>query len=333
MIEIETILATLNAIADPLTGAGVVDSKRVMAPRLKDGALSLVLEVSNLSPDQRDQLDREVHTRLEMLDGLKEFRVAMTSEKRTRRIIAVASGKGGVGKSTVSVNLAVALAKRGIATGLVDADIYGPSQPTLTGTEGQKPEAREKQLIAIPSEFGVPVLSMGHLVKPGQAVAWRGPMAGNALSQLVEADWGNVDVLIVDMPPGTGDVQLSMVQKHKPVGAIIVSTPQDLALIDASRAIDLFNTAAVPVIGLVENMSGYACPACGDISAPFGAGGVEAAAKQLNLPFLGTIPLSIEIRMSSDNGTPSSSTGSAMSEPFDSLAAKIATWLNNSRSI
>ena len=166
-------------------------------------------------------------------------------------------------------------------TGLVDADIYGPSQPRLTASEGKKPEAEGQKLIPVETPYGVPLLSMGHLVKPGQAIAWRGPMAGNALGQLIDADWADTRVLVADMPPGTGDVQLSMVQKHKPAGAVIVSTPQDLALIDAERAIDLFNTAGVPIIGIVENMAGYACPHCGEVSDPFGAGGAEAAAKAM----------------------------------------------------
>ncbi|MDI1294620.1 MAG: Mrp/NBP35 family ATP-binding protein, partial [bacterium] len=189
------------------------------------------------------------------------------------RIIAVASGKGGVGKSTLSANLAVALQRLGHKVGLVDADIYGPSQARLMASEGQKPAAREKRLIPVISPFGIPMLSMAHLVDPGQAIAWRGPMAGNALSQLIDADWGETAILIVDMPPGTGDIQLSMVQKHKPAGAVIISTPQDLALIDATRAVSFFVQAKVPLVGLVENMAGYACPHCGEISDPFGQGG------------------------------------------------------------
>jgi len=167
----------------------------------------------------------------------------------------------------------------------------------------------------------VPMLSLGQLVKPGQAVAWRGPMAGNALSQLVDAHWDGAELLVVDMPPGTGDVQLSMIQKHKPAGAVIVSTPQDLALIDAERAIDLFNKAGVPIIGLIENMAGYQCPKCGEISNPFGHGGAEAEAQKLGLPFLGRIPLAIEIRRASDAGQPDPA-------QFGEVADAVAAWLN-----
>jgi ATP-binding protein involved in chromosome partitioning len=204
----------------------------------------------------------------------------LTAERITPRLIAVASGKGGVGKSTLSTNLAIAMARAGRSVGLVDADIYGPSQPRLMGVEGVKPEAEGKMMIPVMGAGGVPFLSMGQLVNPGQAIAWRGPMAGNALSQLVDAKWGNVREIVVDMPPGTGDIQLSMIQKHKPIGAVIISTPQDLALIDAMRAISFFDTAKVPIIGLVENMAGYLCPHCGEMSDPFGSGGAEAAAKE-----------------------------------------------------
>ncbi len=170
-----------------------------------------------------------------------------------------------MGKSTLAANLAVALHRKGKRVGMVDADIYGPSLPRLLASEGVKPEAEGSKLIPVPNEHGIPMLSMGHLAKPGQAIAWRGPMAGNALGQLIDADWRGIDLLIVDLPPGTGDVQLTMIQKYKPVGAVIISTPQDLALIDAARAVSFFEQAQVPVIGMVENMAGYVCPHCGEV--------------------------------------------------------------------
>jgi ATP-binding protein involved in chromosome partitioning len=331
MTDVETLTHTLNTLADPLGKGGLVDAGRVATPKLVDGKASLILDVSGLTPAQRDALDKAVHQALEALPGINEIRVAMTSERTGRRIIAVASGKGGVGKSTVSVNLAIALARAGMKVGLVDADIYGPSQPRLTATDGMRPDAADKKLIAVPTAFGVPLLSMGHLVKPGQAIAWRGPMAGNALSQLIDAEWGDAEVLIVDMPPGTGDVQLSMVQKHKPAGALIVSTPQDLALIDAERAIDLFNTAGVPIIGIVENMAGYACPTCGDISDPFGSGGAERAAAEMGHPFLGRIPLTPAIRIASDAGEPPAAGDGPEAAPFTAIAQRLKTWLLNSK--
>jgi len=174
----------------------------------------------------------------------------------------------------------------------------------------------------------LPLLSMGHLVSPGQAIAWRGPMAGNALGQLVDAEWGDVEVLIVDLPPGTGDIQLTMLQKHKPAGAVIVSTPQDLALIDATRAIQLFDSAKVPVIGMVENMAGYACPHCGEISDPFGQGGAEAAARSMGHAFLGRIPLDLSIRQDSDAGRPPAAGDGVQAEAFAAIARQVAAWLD-----
>ncbi|MGP7796350.1 Mrp/NBP35 family ATP-binding protein [Sphingomonas sp. CLY1604] len=256
-----------------------------------------------------------------------EVRVVVTAERVQRRLIAVASGKGGVGKSTLAANLAIALKARGRRVGLVDADIYGPSQPRLMAAEDQRPTAKDKVLDPVATPYGVPMLSMGQLVADGRALAWRGPMVAGALTQLVEADWGATDTLVLDLPPGTGDVQLTMVQKHKPAGAVIVSTPQDLALIDATRAIDLFDKAGIPVIGLVENMAGYACPHCGVVSDPFGQGGAEATATRLGLPFLGRVPLAIGIRTASDAGQPPAAGNGADGAAFHSIAAQVDDWL------
>ncbi len=318
----------LDAIADKLMR---LTQGRTSAPRLKEGVLTLILDVTGLAPDTRAAMETGIRAAIGDLPGIGEIRIAMTAEKRGLRIIAVGSGKGGVGKSTVSANLAVALKRLGVAVGLVDADIYGPSQPRLMGNEGERPQAQGKHMIPVPSRWGVPMLSMGYLVPPGQAIAWRGPMAGNALGQLIDAAWGDVDTLIVDLPPGTGDVQLSMLQKHKPAGAIIVSTPQDLALIDATRAVSLFETGGVPLIGLVENMSGYVCPHCGEVSDPFGQGGAEAAAGQMKMPFLGRIPLAITIRLASDAGTPPAASDDASAAPFQALAEKVKDWLETTR--
>ncbi len=312
-----------------MSGQGLLSSRRSSAPRFGDGRVSLVLDVTGLLPADRDALDKAVHEALETIDGVTEIRVGMTAEKLDRPIIAVASGKGGVGKSTLSANLAIALKMAGRNPGLVDADIYGPSQPRLMATEGVRPSAEGKRLIPIESPSGIPMLSMGHLVQPGQAVAWRGPMAGNALSQLIDAAWGGCDTLVVDMPPGTGDVQLSMVQKHKPAGAVIISTPQDLALIDATRAIDLFKQTGVPIIGIVENMSGFLCPHCGEASDPFGRGGAEAAAAELGYPFLGRVPLDIDVRLASDAGQPPAANGGPQAEAFLAIGKRIANWLAN----
>jgi len=321
MIDSDSLLAALDSVLDPSSGNGLLASGRAALPREANGTVDVVIDVSGLDAPTREQIEQEARATLSAVVGVQSVRVLLTAERATGpRLIAVASGKGGVGKSTVAANLAIALAQRGVKVGLVDADIYGPSQPRILDA-AQQPEAHGGKLVPVQTRFGVPVLSLGQLVKPGQAVAWRGPMAGNALSQLVDAHWDNMQALIVDMPPGTGDVQLSMIQKHKPAGAVIVSTPQDLALIDAERAIDLFNKAAVPIIGLVENMAGYQCPKCGEISDPFGYGGAEEEARKLGLPFLGRIPLAIEIRRASDAGQPDPAR-------FAEIAEAVAAWLN-----
>ena len=331
MPQIEPVTAALDAIADPSSGKGLLASGRASPPRFAEGKVSLMLDVTGLSASDRTALDAAIQAALRPLPGVDDVRIAMTAEKVGRAIIAVGSGKGGVGKSTLSANLAVALTRMGVKTGLVDADIYGPSQPRLMATEGMKPEAEGQKLLPVMSPHGVPMLSLGHLVKPGQAVAWRGPMAGNALNQLLDGEWGDAEILIVDLPPGTGDIQLSMIQKHKPAGAVIVSTPQDLALIDATRAIDLFTQANVPVIGLVENMAGYLCPHCGGVSDPFGNGGAEAAATLMGHPFLGRIPLDISVRIASDAGAPPASGDGMISDAFAGIAHRIADWVRSRR--
>ncbi|MDE2435117.1 MAG: Mrp/NBP35 family ATP-binding protein [Sphingomonadales bacterium] len=302
---------------------------RLQSLRLTDGVAIAVLDASGFDPVERERLELSVKEALTNAPGVREARVALMADKMRRRIIAVGSGKGGVGKSTVSANIAVALARMGRKVGLVDADIYGPSQPRLFGSEGVKPQARGDKLVPVPNQWGVPVLSMGQLIEPDKAIAWRGPMASNALGQLIDADWGPVDTLIVDLPPGTGDVQLTILQRHKPDGAVIVSTPQDLALIDARRAIQLFEVGKVPVIGLIENMAGYVCPHCGEASEPFGTGGAELAAKDMGLPFLGRIPLDIRIRQASDAGTPPATGDGLEGEAFAAIARRLATWLDN----
>ena len=303
--------------------AGVAD--RIGSASLKGGRAVVVLDATGWSADERKSAEEAVGAALSRSPEVDEVRIATTAQKAPTRILAVASGKGGVGKSTVATNLAIALAKRGRRVGVVDADIYGPSQPVLLATKDAKPEARDKKLVPVETPYGVSLLSMGHLAKPGQAIAWRGPMAGTALSQLIDAHW-DADLLVVDMPPGTGDVQLTMLSKFRPVGAVLVSTPQDLALIDAARAGQLFEQAGVPIVGLVENMAGYACPHCGEVSDPFGSGGVEAAAIRLELPFLGRIPLELNIREGSDAGKPPASTGD--DGPFADLADKVDAWLS-----
>ena len=302
---------------------------RLDAVTLKGGVVTAVLNVADMDDAARDQMENALKRDLLTADGVDDVRVVMTAAKARRRIIAIGSGKGGVGKSTFAANLAVAMQRMGRKVGLVDADIYGPSQPRLLACEGVKPEAEGKKLVPVPNAYHVPLLSMGHLVQPGQAIAWRGPMATRALAQLVDAHWGDVTDLIVDLPPGTGDVQMSMMQTHKPDGALIVSTPQDLALMDAMRAINLFEQGKVPVIGLAENMAGYVCPHCGEVSDPFGSGGAEAAARELDLPFLGRIPLDIAIRKASDAGTPPAAGDGLIADAFAAIAQRVVSWCDD----
>lgn len=309
---------------------GKVAGDRLQSVRLAEGVASVMLDVGGLDRLARDKLEMAVRDAAR-LAGVADLRLGMTAERKARAIIAVGSGKGGVGKSTLSANLAVAMARLGRKVGLVDADIYGPSQPRLLMTEGRRPEAEGNKMHPVPSPYGVPMLSMGHLVQPGQAIAWRGPMAGNALGQLIDAHWGDAEILVVDLPPGTGDVQLTMLQKHKPAGAVIVSTPQDLALMDATRAIGLLEQGQVPLIGMVENMAGYICPHCGEESDPFGVGGAEAAAKTMGLPFLGRVPLDLAIRRDSDAGNPPAAGEGPQAEAFLAIARGVLAWLDGKR--
>ena len=315
------LLAALGTVPGPGGDAGLVASGRLAAPRLKDGIATLVVDAGGLSADQRAELERRIRAACVAVPGVSEVRIAMSAEKRALPILAIASGKGGVGKSTVAANLAVALARAGVRVGLVDADVYGPSQPRIMGNE-ERPQLADKQIVPIEAH-GVRMLSLGQMVQPGQALAWRGPMAASALGQLIEGDWGDTELLVADLPPGTGDIQLSLIQKWKPVGAVIVSTPQDLALIDATRAIDLFRRMEVPLLGLVENMSGYSCPHCGEVSDPFGAGGAQAAAKVMDIPFLGRVPLTLAIRRASDAGTPPAAGDGEESRIFAAIAAQL----------
>jgi ATP-binding protein involved in chromosome partitioning len=318
-----TDLAQLTALAADISG------QRTGALRVTDGRLLLAFDATGLGSGDRDAIAARLNDTLGAQPGITEVRIAITATRRGRTLIAVGSGKGGVGKSTLSANLAVALAVQGRHVGLVDADIYGPSQARLLDQESVRPIARDGKLTPVMSAYGIPMLSMAQLANPGQAIAWRGPMAGRALEQLIDAHWGDAEVLIVDLPPGTGDIQLSMLQKFKPAGAVIVSTPQDLALMDAARAITLFRDTGVPIIGLIENMAGYACPHCGETSDPFGEGGAERAASELAVPFLGRVPLTKAIRLASDAGVPPATKTDGDGTIFHELALAIGAWLDS----
>ncbi len=248
-------------------------------------------------------------------------------------IIAVASGKGGVGKSTTAVNFALALKEKGLRIGILDADIYGPSMPRLLGLKGQPQQVSGNKLAPMEA-YGLKVMSMGFLVDEETPMIWRGPMVMSALSQMLkDVAWGELDVLVVDMPPGTGDAQLTMAQQVPLAGAVIVSTPQDLALIDARKGLNMFRKVNVPVLGLVENMSTFICPHCGEPSNIFGHGGARAEAARLGVPFLGEVPLTLQIRETSDEGRPvvASAPSSPAAEAYREIAARAFSELERSK--
>ncbi len=313
-----------------LSAATFADFARLRSQRLTDGVLTVVADVSGLDDSRRSALERAIRTAGLADPDVTQVRVALTAAKSGPMLIAVGSGKGGVGKSTVAANLAVALARSGLKVGMIDADIYGPSQPTLLSAPA-RPEAIDKVLQPVETPFGVSLLSLGQLVPEGQALAWRGPMASGALAQLTEGNWADCNFVVVDLPPGTGDVQLSLIQKSRPAGAVIVSTPQDLSLIDATRAIDLFRRTDVPILGLIENMAGYQCPACGEVSDPFGQGGAEAGAARMHIPFLGRLPLSASLREASDAGEPPAAGDGPAADAFADIAAGVREQLEKIR--
>ncbi|MBA2466290.1 MAG: Mrp/NBP35 family ATP-binding protein [Sphingomonas sp.] len=307
---------------DPLRSLDALpDAARIRSRKLVKSIATLVVDATGLDEAGRAALERDVRAAALSIAGVTEVRVALTASQPGRQLIAIGSGKGGVGKSTLAANIAIALARSGKKVGLIDADIYGPSQPKLLGSD-DKPAARGDQLLPV-AAHGLHFLSLGQLVSAGHALAWRGPMATGALARLIDADWGDAEYLIVDLPPGTGDVQLSLIQRARPDGALIVSTPQDLSLIDATRAIDLFRKTKVPVLGIVENMAGYACPHCGESSDPFGSGGAEIAAAELGVAFLGRLPLSAHLREASDAGIPPAAGEGPDAEVFARLADKL----------
>jgi ATP-binding protein involved in chromosome partitioning len=305
------------------------DAARIRSRRLTGNVVTIVADATGLDDGEKEKLEQSLKEATLAIPGVEEARIALTATKRGRTVVAIGSGKGGVGKSTLAANLAVALARLGQKVGLIDADIYGPSQPRLFGAT-QRAEAKDKQLIPVEAH-GVKILSVGQLVAEGTALAWRGPMASGALNQLIDADWGDAELIVVDLPPGTGDVQLSLIQKARPAAAVIVSTPQDLSLIDAARAIDLFEKTHVPIAGVIENMAGYDCPHCGQPSDPFGHGGAEAEAKRLGVAFLGRLPLSVSLREASDAGNPPAAGDGPAAAAFADLARKLLVQLETIR--
>ena len=290
---------------------------RLDGVHVQEGLVQVSLTATRQEAAALEPLRRDIEAALRDLPGVKSASVILTAHAKpapaappaenllpgVKKIVAVASGKGGVGKSTVAVNLAVALAQSGLQVGLLDADIYGPSVPRMLGASAQ-PEVRGGRIQPLHG-FGLKLMSIGFMVPEDKALVWRGPMIMGAINQMLgQVEWGALDVLVVDMPPGTGDAQLTLAQKAKPHGAVIVSTPQDISLLDARRGIKMFEQVGVPVLGIIENMSFFACPNCGHHSHIFGHGGARAEAERLAVPFLGEIPLLLAIRESGDAGIP-----------------------------
>ncbi len=320
----DDVLRALDGVIDPVSGRSVVHEDMIQGLVVRDGHVGFALEVSARRGASAEPLRQTCEDAVAALPGVLSVTAVLTAHSEAQSepvhrhgrgpqpqtgiegvsaVIAVASGKGGVGKSTVAVNLALGLAKLGLKVGLLDADIYGPSVPRLLGLT-EKPRGQDGKFIPL-EKYGIKAISIGLFLSEDEATIWRGPMVQSALTQMMnDGLWAPLDVMVIDMPPGTGDAQLTIAQRLPLKGAVIVSTPQDIALIDARRGIAMFRKTQVPVLGIVENMSTFVCPHCGHESHIFGHGGARETAERLGEPFLGEIPLNTSIRLTSDAGTP-----------------------------
>lgn len=344
----DDVLAVLKSIKDPHTDQDIMAAGLVRALSVDDGNVRFVFEVPAAQAPKLEPARVAAESALKAMDGIGTVSAIMTAHsapaappdlKGNRggepkgpqkipgidRIIAIASGKGGVGKSTVSANLACALAAEGRRVGLLDADVYGPSQPRMLGVSG-RPASPDGKTILPMRNHGVTMMSIGLMTNEDQAVVWRGPMLMGALQQMMtQVQWGALDVLLVDLPPGTGDVQMTLAQKAELNGAIIVSTPQDVALMDARKGIDMFNQLGTPILGMIENMSTHICSSCGHEEHTFGHGGVAQEAEKLGVPLMAEIPLHLDIRLAADGGVPIvvSKPESAQAQVFRTVARSL----------
>ncbi len=313
----DDILAALKAVIDPNTGKDFVSTKSVKNLTVSEGDVAFDVELGYPAKSQIPGFRKALIAAAKGVPGVENVSCNVTMKitahaaqrgvalmPTVKNIVAVASGKGGVGKSTTAVNLALALAAEGAKVGLLDADIYGPSQPMMMGIEG-RPESEDGKTMEAMENYGVQVMSIGFLVAQDEAMVWRGPMATQALEQLIrQTNWKDLDYLIVDMPPGTGDIQLTLSQRVPMTGAVIVTTPQDIALLDAKKGIKMFEKVGVPILGIVENMAVHVCTQCGHSEHIFGEDGGKKMAAEYNMDYLGALPLDMQIRLQADNGRP-----------------------------
>ena len=335
----QDLLSALQTVIDPNTGLDVVSAKQIKNLSVEGGQVAFDVELGYPAKSQIQALRSALMAAAKGVSGVQTVSVNVSVNivahaaqrgvallPQVKNIIAVASGKGGVGKSTTAVNLALALAAEGASVGLLDADIYGPSQPMMMGIEG-RPESSDGKTMDPLENFGVQVMSIGFLVAKDEAMIWRGPMATQALEQLLrQTNWRDLDYLIVDMPPGTGDIQLTLSQRVPMTGAVIVTTPQDIALLDAKKGIKMFEKVGVPILGIVENMAVHVCSQCGHSEHIFGHEGGKRMAEEFGMPYLGALPLDLSIRLQADSGKPTvvSDPEGAVAGIYKAIARQVA---------
>jgi ATP-binding protein involved in chromosome partitioning len=310
------VMEALSRVEDPELHRDLVSLNMVQDVRIEGGRVSLRVDLTTPACPLKDRIRADVEAALRAIPGVTDVELSFGARMRrahaqaegllphVKHVILVGAGKGGVGKSTTALNLAVALRQEGASVGLLDADFYGPSVPLMTGLNG-RPTSKDGRTLEPLEAHGLKVMSIGFLVEPDQAMVWRGPMLHSALTQLLrDVNWGELDYLVLDLPPGTGDVPLSLSQLVKASGVVLVSTPQDVALADVVKAKTMFDRVSIPILGLVENMSSFACPHCAQTTAIFAEGGGRRAAEAMGIPFLGEIPLDLAIRVGGDKGVP-----------------------------
>ncbi len=338
----DQVIDSLRTVNDPELHQDLVSLEMVKDVVVADGKVHVHVELTTPACPLKAQIEQDVRAAVEQVDGVTEANVEFSAKVRgmpkpleampgVKNVLAVGAGKGGVGKSTAAVLLAVGLARSGASVGLLDADVYGPSIPTLMGVADRRPEVRDERFLPIEAD-GVKVMSVGFLVPPEQAVIWRGPMVHSLVGQFLnQVEWGELDYLVIDLPPGTGDAPLSLAQAIPMTGAVIVCTPQDLALADAHRAVKMYAQLKVDCLGIIENMSYYLCPKCGHRDEVFDHGGAQKAAGELGVPFLGAIPLNSAIRRVGDEGRPRdywADTEPAVREAVDSVVGSVAAQIS-----